>query len=80
MKLVLINNLTLNNMINYTDKIIDKTTDDILSSKFSINPKVYNGENISCRFCEYKDLCFMSNSNLKYLDKAEDLSFLGGEE
>ena len=40
---------------------------------------IYDGKNISCKFCEFKDLCFMSNSNLKYLDKVEDLSFLGGD-
>ena len=71
---------TMINMVKYMDKHIKDKTNEILEGDFEIDPKIYDGKNISCKFCEYKDLCFMSNSNLKYLDKAEDLSFLGGEE
>ena len=38
------------------------------------------GKNIACEFCKFKDLCFMKEQDQKYLDKVEDLSFLGGEE
>ena len=55
-------------------------TDDILASKFDINPKVYAGKNIACEFCQFKDLCFMKEKDQEYLEKVEDLSFLGGEE
>ena len=71
---------TMINMVKYMDKHIKDKTNEILEGDFEIDPKIYDGKNISCKFCEYKDLCFMSNSNLKYLDKVEDLSFLGGEE
>ena len=76
----LIDDDTMINMVKYMDKHIKDKTKEILEGDFEINPKIYDGKNISCKFCEYKDLCFMSNSNLKYLDKVEDLSFLGGEE
>lgn len=76
----LINDETLNNMIEYTSKIIDKTIDKILDNKFDINPKNYNGKNISCEFCEYKDICYMKEKDIKYLNKVENLDFLGGEE
>ena len=67
---------TVDSMVNYTKNYIEKTTDKILDGKFDINPKHYNGENISCKFCRFKDLCYMSDANLKYLKKVEDLSFL----
>ncbi len=76
----LINEETLDGMFNYTQNIINKVTDDILDGDFSINPKYYNGKNISCEFCEFKDICFTQEKDLNYLNKVEDLSFLGGEE
>ena len=51
----------------------------ILEGDFSINPKVYDGENISCKFCKFRDICFRKDKNIMYLDKVDDLSFLGGE-
>jgi ATP-dependent helicase/DNAse subunit B len=70
-----------NKMIEYTKKIIEKTTNNILEAKFDINPKFYNGENISCKYCSYKDICYMKEKDLVYLDKVENLNFLdGGEE
>ena len=47
---------------------------------FPINPKVYNGENVSCKYCDYKDICFMKDKDITYLEKVENLDFLGGEE
>ena len=68
------------NLVKFTKKHIEEKTDDILNSKFSINPKVYSSKNVSCEFCGFKDLCFMKDKDLVYLPKVEDLSFLGGEE
>ncbi len=66
-------------MVQYTKNHIEEKVQEILDGDFSINPKVYNGENISCKYCHFKDLCFMKDSNLVYLDKVKDLSFLGGD-
>ena len=71
---------TLFNLVQYTKNHISEVTDEILASNFNINPKVYAGKNIACEFCKFKDLCFMKEQDQKYLDKVEDLSFLGGEE
>lgn len=67
---------TLYQLLKYTKRIIEDTRDSILSGKFDINPKVYDGKNIACNFCEFKDLCYMRQDDLVYLDKVEDLSFL----
>lgn len=75
-----IDNNTLYNLITYTKNHISQKTDSILSSDFSINPKVYAGKNIACEFCGYQELCYMKDQDQVYLDKVDDLSFLGGDE
>ena len=75
----LINSDELINMINYTKGIINDSADYIINSDFTINPKIYDSKNISCKYCKYKDLCFVSNNDFVYLEKQDDLSFLGGE-
>ena len=70
---------TLYSLLQFTKKHIESKADEILEGDFTIDPKVYQKENISCKYCPFKDLCFMKESNLKYLDKVNDLSFLGGE-
>lgn len=76
----IISNDTLYDLVQYTKKHISDKTEEILASTFDINPKVYAGKNIACEFCGFKDICFMTEKDQKYLDKVEDLSFLGGEE
>lgn len=66
-------------LVEYTKDYINKTTDKILDGKFPINPKYYNGKNVSCEFCEFKDICFSKEKDMVYLEKVEDLSFLGGD-
>ncbi len=75
----LIDDNTMFNMIKFVDKHIKDKTEEILNADFKIDPKVYDGKNISCRFCTFKDLCFMKSDDIKYLDKVEDLDFLGGD-
>lgn len=76
----LINKEELLQMIKYTDNIINKSIDEIIKGDFKINPKVYDKENISCKFCTFKDLCYTEPKDITYLDKVTDLGFLGGEE
>ena len=70
----------LENMIAYTKKEIEEKAQMIKEAKFEINPKIYGKDNISCTFCTLKDMCYKNAKDLVYLDKVEDLSFLGGEE
>ena len=76
----ILNDETISKLVEYTKKIIDHSTDDILKSKFDINPKIYNNNEDACRLCTYKDLCFKTTKDVIKYDKVEDLSFLGGEE
>ena len=66
-------------LINLVDKKIDEAVNDILNADFKINPKVIGDENFGCMNCKNKDICFMKDHNLKYLDKYSDFSFLNEE-
>ena len=74
-----LSNDTLYDLLDYTKNYIYKDTDNILSADFTINPKVYSNVNISCAFCSFKDICYMKEKDLVYLEKQNDLSFLGGD-
>ena len=66
---------------NYAEKQIDIVVDNILDSKFDINPiqKETDKEITACKFCNYKDICFRTNSDIRKLKKDKELSFLGGD-
>lgn len=62
----------IDNIITSTDKMIDKVIDNILEADFSINPKVIDGENVSCKFCEYRDICFRRENDIVYINKSKE--------
>lgn len=66
-------------IVNYTEKVIDKTLENIINSAFQINPKRIDGVNESCKYCKYKDLCFYKEEDVINLEKSCDFSFLGGD-
>lgn len=47
---------TLNKIV---ESKIKEASINILDSRFDINPKEMNNEVIGCKFCKYKDICFM---------------------
>lgn len=47
-------------IINLTNDLIVKAGSSILNGEYKIEPKKIDGKNISCTFCKYKDLCYMS--------------------
>lgn len=62
----------IDNIITSTDEMIDKVIDNILEADFSINPKVIDGENVSCKFCEYRDICFRRENDIVYINRNEE--------
>lgn len=65
-------------MIEYTKKLIEEWASNILEGDFSINPKIMDNDNLSCKYCKYQDLCFRTGRDNVTLEKQQDLSFLGG--
>ena len=76
----IINDFELDGLVNIIDKKIDENRDDILSGKFSINPKQIGDDLVGCEFCKYRDVCFRKNEDIVTLKKYKDLSYLGGED
>lgn len=64
---------------NIVDKNIDKVIKAIKDGKFQIEPKKVDRENISCKYCRYKDLCYVKEDNIKYL-KLKSLKEIVGDE
>ena len=69
---------------NQMDKISDlvkdnviKASNDILDGKFDINPKEINNEVVGCKYCPYKDICFMDNKDVISLESKE---LFGGDD
>lgn len=67
------------NLFRYTEKVIYDTLNQIIQADFSINPKRINFKDESCKYCKYRNLCYVKEDDYCTLDKVEDLSFLEGE-
>lgn len=44
----------------------------VLNNNFAINPKIYKGDNIACKYCSYRDICFRNNNNFVVLSSEEE--------
>lgn len=60
-------------------KKIREASDSILDGNFEINPKEIDGVQHGCKFCKYKDICYMNNKDIVKLKKIKQEEFLGGE-
>ena len=52
---------------------------DILDTKFDINPKKIDKDNVGCMYCPFKDICFMEEEDIKELAKQDIFDYLGGD-
>ncbi len=52
-------------------KIIE-AANNILNNRFKINPKSYDGKDISCAYCTYKDVCYRRNKDYVAYKKKEE--------
>lgn len=51
---------------------IEEAINCITAADFKINPKVIKGENISCKFCNYKDICYRKYKDSIIISQAGD--------
>ena len=65
----------------FAKKQVDTAIDNILDAKFDISPirKEKDKDITACKYCNYKDICFRTNNDIRNLKKDKDLSFLGGD-
>ena len=63
-----------------TEGNINKAIQNILNCDFEIKPKRIDNENISCKNCIFKDLCFKKEEDIQNLKNTKISEILGGEE
>ena len=59
-------------MLNSINKALKKSLEIIDNNDFKIAPKIINNKNISCEFCPFKEVCFVTASDYVYLEKKGD--------
>lgn len=69
----MINDEEIDILYNVVDSKIKEASMSILDSKFDINPKEMNNENIGCSFCKYKDICFMKPKDTIKLKEVKNI-------
>ena len=69
----MINDEEIDTLYNVIDSKIKEASMSILDSKFDINPKEMNNENIGCSFCKYKDICFMKPKDTIKLKEVKNI-------
>lgn len=74
-----LNDKQLDSLFELTDTKIKEMISEINNTNFDINPKKLRNENISCRFCPYKSICFMTEKDIVELEEKKTLEFLGGD-
>ena len=56
---------------------VKEASSKIINAEFDINPKKMKDEIRSCKYCKYKDICYMKNEDIVNLETPEDI--FGGE-
>ncbi len=56
-------------LIELVDVFIHKTKDGIMEAQFDIAPKRIEGNDVSCTFCKYKDICFKKYEDYVFLEE-----------
>lgn len=62
-----------------TEKKISECITNIKNANFEINPKIVDNNNLSCKFCPYKSVCFVEEKDYNYLTISKELK-LGDDE
>ncbi len=65
----LISDKEINNLNSLVEEKIDNMINEIYNLDFSINPKIYNDNNLSCKYCNYSSICYKSYKDYIYLNK-----------
>ena len=57
---------------NKTKQKLNETAKNIINGIFTINPKKIGKDNIGCRFCKFKDICFMEEYDTIKIEKRQE--------
>lgn len=59
-------------LIDIVSKHIEETYQSIINADFRIEPKVINKTNVSCTYCGFRDICFKTPKDYKYINTKEE--------
>lgn len=65
---------------NITETKINQAIEGILAAHFEINPKRVGMDNLGCKYCGFRDICFRTEEDIQNLKEYKHMEFLGGEE
>ncbi len=68
----LLDDEAMEDLSNLVEEKIKEAGTNILNNHFKINPKLYGDKNISCTYCEYKDVCYRRNKDFVLYEKKEE--------
>jgi ATP-dependent helicase/DNAse subunit B len=75
----ILDDVAIDKLADITDNKINEAIDKILNSDFDINPKRIGTDTIGCKYCQYKDICFMSEKDIITLKEYKNMEFLEEE-
>ena len=58
-------------MLKIVEEKLDSAIKNICDGNFKINPKKIKFENVSCKFCKFKDLCYMTENDVETIEEGE---------
>lgn len=62
-KLNVLEDEELNSLLGYMDNLVSDLTKNLIDGETEINPYFYNGQDVSCQYCIYKDICRFTPSD-----------------
>lgn len=74
----LINDEDIDKLSNIVKDKIEEAGNKIINAKFDINPKQIKDDIIGCKYCKYKDICYMRNEDIIKLEPQTNI--FGGED
>lgn len=60
-----------NSLIKLTENKINEAIKQICNGDFKINPKKIGKDNISCMYCKFKDICYMTEDNVVIIEEGD---------
>lgn len=69
----IINDEQIDTLYNIVESKVKEARNKILNTEFNINPKEMDDKNIGCKFCKYKDICYMTSSDIVKLKKIDNV-------
>ena len=64
---------------NLAEDKIKEAIQGIINAQFSINPKRIKDDNLGCKYCDYRDICYRKEKDIIDLKECKNLAFLEEE-